>query len=86
MTYTTKNNLKTIFFILLFFIFGVSCFNIGLNTTKTVYKTEKILVSDKMNECVGNGGQFSLYFNNYQKKYIINCDIPEKNLFIETYN
>lgn len=83
---TTKQTIKAFFKLFLsicIFVFG---YQVGILNKKVEIKTEKVLVSDEMNKCVQNGGQFSLYFNNYQKKYIINCDIPEKNLFIETYN
>jgi hypothetical protein len=86
MNYTTKQNLKTVFYILLYFIFGWACFSIGLHTKKTVYKTEKVLVSDEMNKCVQNGGQFSLFFSDFEEKYVINCEIPEKNIYREVIN
>lgn len=85
MTYTTKQNLKTVFYIVLYFIFGFSCFMIGMDTTKTVYKTEKILVSDEMKDCISKGGQFALFFSDFEEKYVINCEIPEKKIFRKTF-
>ena len=93
MTYTTKQNLKIIVYILLYSIFGLIGFRIGtyiLKQTdipeKTIYKTEKVLVSDEMNDCTNKGGQFSLYFSDFENKYVINCEIPEKNIYREVIN
>jgi hypothetical protein len=68
-----------------YFIFGFLCFNIGTNTIKTVYKTEKVLVSDEMNKCIEKGGQFALFYSDFEEKYVINCEIPEKKIFRKTF-
>jgi hypothetical protein len=82
----TKQLIKSLlklFLTLCVFTFG---YQIGNINKKTEYKTEKILVSDERNDCTSNGGQFSLYFSEFENKYVINCDIPEKNIYREVIN
>jgi len=83
---STKETIKSVlrlFLTVCVFTFG---YWVGCHYKKIEYKTEKILVSDKMNECVGNGGQFSLFFSDFENKYVINCEIPEKNIYREVIN
>ena len=86
---TTKQTIKALFKLFLsicIFVFG---YQVGILNKKVEIKTEKVLVSDEMNRCIQNGGQFSLFFSKYdtpEGKYIMKCDIPEKNIFREEIN
>jgi hypothetical protein len=86
MKHQAKETIKFIIFLL--FICGVWIFGffIGKNINKTVIIIEKTLISEEIKKCVDKNGEYAVYFNDWEGKYIEDCFYPQTKIFRHKIN